>query len=223
MQQLYGLGPEAVTLALMAATRQIAALRAQGAPSATAVHPSTPSGQIPVDAKPNAPPRRRSRRGAKNGHPGHHRDQPLDIHRRLEHRCRVCPECGGPLQRCERRRTRIIEDLPEGIHAEVTEHTIWRDYCPRCKKDVEPVVGDAWSKATFGHRLVCYYLIDRGRGSPVLKKFFDTVFEGVLLPDFWAAYNAVEAAVSRVSVNTWRSILQGTVFASRCGVSGLRP
>jgi len=77
----------------------------------------------------------------------------------------------------------------------VTEHTIWRDYCPRCKKDVEPVVGDAWSKATFGHRLVCYYLIDRGRGSPVLKKFFDTVFEGVLLPDFWVAYNAVEAAV----------------------------
>jgi transposase len=275
VQQLYGLGPEAVTLALMAATRQIAALR-----TPAAVHPSTPSGQIPVYAKPNAPRRRRCRRGAKNGHPGYHRDQPVEIHRRQEHRCPVCPDCGGPLQRCERRRTRLIEDLPEGIHTEVTEHTLWRDYCPRCQKDVEPVVADALPKATFGHRLVCftawlhyglgvtiahivaivghhlhtvlsagaligqwqrlgeilsvwydqigeeaqhsatlhadetgwrlsgrtcwlwcfanpqlcYYLIDRCRGSPVLKKFFTTVFEGVLITDFWAAYNAVEAA-----------------------------
>jgi len=29
-------------------------------------------------------------------------------------------------------------------------------------------------------------------------------------------------AVSRVSANTWRSILEGTVFASRLGISGFR-
>jgi len=281
VQQLYALGPEAVTLALMAATRQIASLRAKVETPAAAADPSAPSGQIPVYTKPNAPKRRRCRRGAKPGHPGSHRDPPGEIHRRQEHRCPVCPECGGPLQRCQRSRTRIIEDLPEGIHTEVTEHTIWRDYCPHCQKDVEPVVPDALPKATFGHRLVCftawlhyglgvtiahilaivghhlhtvlsagallgqwqrlgeillawyeqigeqakhsatlhadetgwrvsgrthwlwcfanaqvcYYLIDRCRGSPVLKKFFDTVFEGVLITDFWAAYNAVEAAL----------------------------
>lgn len=280
VQRLYGLGPEAVTLAVMAATRQIVSLRAKVDQPATTVHPSTPSGQIPVYAKPNAPRRRRSKRGAKNGHPGHHRDKPIEIHRRREHRCPVCPQCGGPLQRCDRKRMRIIEDLPEDLHAEVTEHAIWRDYCPTCKKDVEPVVVEALPKATFGHRLVCftawlhyglgvtvahiaaivghhlhtvlsagaligqwhrlgeiltvwyeqigeeakhsatlhadetgwrlsgrthwlwcfanpqvcYYLIDRCRGSPVLKRFFDTVFEGVLITDFWAAYNAVEAA-----------------------------
>jgi len=38
VQQLYGLGPEAVTLALMAATRQIASLRAKVDSPAAAAH-----------------------------------------------------------------------------------------------------------------------------------------------------------------------------------------
>ena len=92
VQQLYTLGPEAVTLALMAATRQIASLRAKVDAPVAAVSPSTPSGQIPVYAKPNAPKRRRSGRGAKNGHPGYHRDRPQEVHRRQEHRCPVCPD-----------------------------------------------------------------------------------------------------------------------------------
>ncbi len=39
-----------------------------------------------------------------------------------------------------------------------------------------------------------YYLIDRCRGSPVLKKFFKKEFAGVLVSDFWGAYNAVVCA-----------------------------
>jgi transposase len=39
-----------------------------------------------------------------------------------------------------------------------------------------------------------YYMIDRSRGGPALKKFFRTEFAGVLVTDFWAAYNAVVAA-----------------------------
>ncbi len=50
-------------------------------------------------------------------------------------------------------RTRYIEDIPE-IQPEVTEHTIHRDWCPKCKKRVEPVVPDALPKATLGHRVV---------------------------------------------------------------------
>jgi transposase len=278
-QQLYALGPEAVTMALMAAAGRIAFLQSKLDPDP--IHPSTPSGQVPVYTKPNKPKNRRSRRGAKVGHPGHHREPPDHIDRQVEHRCPVCPECGGPLQRCQRQRTRIMEDIPEGIHSEVTEHTIWRDYCPQCKKHVEPVVAEALPKATLGHRLVCftawlhyglgvtiahiiaivghhlhtelsagglmdlwyrlgeilsrwydqiadearhsatlhadetgwrvsgrthwlwcftnprvcYYLIDRSRGSPALQKFFTEVFEGVLITDFWAPYNAVEAAL----------------------------
>ena len=36
----------------------------------------------------------------------------------------------------------------------VTEHTICRDYCPKCKKHVEPVVPDALPHATIGHHLI---------------------------------------------------------------------
>jgi transposase len=39
-----------------------------------------------------------------------------------------------------------------------------------------------------------YYMIDRSRGSPALKKFFKKEFAGVLVTDFWSAYNAVVAA-----------------------------
>jgi len=39
-----------------------------------------------------------------------------------------------------------------------------------------------------------YYLIDRCRGSPTLKKFFKREFAGVLVSDFWGAYNAVVCA-----------------------------
>jgi transposase len=41
---------------------------------------------------------------------------------------------------------------------------------------------------------VTYYMIDRRRGSPALKRFFKKEFAGVLVTDFWAAYNAVACA-----------------------------
>lgn len=39
-----------------------------------------------------------------------------------------------------------------------------------------------------------YYMIDRSRGSPALKRFFKDAFAGVLVTDFWGAYNAVVCA-----------------------------
>jgi len=39
-----------------------------------------------------------------------------------------------------------------------------------------------------------YYMIDRSRGSPALKRFFKKEYAGVLVTDFWAAYNAVVCA-----------------------------
>jgi hypothetical protein len=233
----------------------------------------------PVYTKPNAPGgRRRKRPGARDGHPGYRRPTPARIDEHRAHRLTVCPCCGGPLQRCRRTRTRLIEDLPENLQSVVSEHTIHRDYCPQCKKHVEPVVPDALPNATFGHRLVsfaswchyglgvtldqlidilqfhlqtklsagglsaawqrladiltpwyqqladqaraaaylhadetgwrvqgqtcwlwcfangqvCYYLIDRCRGSPVLQRFFGDAFDGILLHDFWAAYEAID-------------------------------
>src|SRR5512142_848869 len=41
---------------------------------------------------------------------------------------------------------------------------------------------------------VTYYMIDRRRGSPALKRVFKKEFAGVLVTDFWGAYNAVVCA-----------------------------
>lgn len=273
-RRLYRFGPEAVALALLAASKRIAEL--QGPSGNHQPSPSTPSGMVPVYTKPNTSGRRK-KPGAKKGHPGHRRKAPARVDRHQTHRLKRCPGCGGPLQRCERTPTRTIEDIPQEIHPVVTEHTIHRDYCPQCKKHVQPVVPDAMPGATLGHQVialtawlhyglgitihqivdilgyhlqttltpsglidawrrlaevlnswyeqiseeakksahlhgdetgwrvkgvtywlwcfantrVCYYMIDRCRGSPALQKFFTDVFEGVLITDFWAAYLAV--------------------------------
>jgi len=141
--RLAELGPEAVRLVLLAANARLAKLQTQ-TPA-----PSTPSAIIPVYQKP-ATPRRRKEPGARNGHEGARRKTPGRIDARVEHRVEVCPCRGGPVQRCKRTRTRIIEDIPKEITPVVTEHTIHRDYCPACKKHVEPVVPDAMPNATLG-------------------------------------------------------------------------
>ena len=43
----------------------------------------------------------------------------------------------------------------------------------------------------FANHQVCYYMVDRSRGSPALQKFFTDEFEGVLITDFWSAYESV--------------------------------
>jgi len=44
----------------------------------------------------------------------------------------------------------------------------------------------------FGCRYWSYYVIDRRRGTTVVNRVIGKVFEGVLLVDFWGAYNAIE-------------------------------
>ena len=67
-----------------------------------------------------------------------------------------CPDCGGKLKRCQTTRTRYIEDIPADLKAEVVEHTIHRDWCPQCKKRVEPAVPDALPNSTLGHRVLAH-------------------------------------------------------------------
>jgi len=157
-RQLSRRGPEAVAWMLLALAKHIAEQNArlaegQASSVASATSPATPSGMIPVYEKP-ATPKRRKRPGARNGHPGARRARPTKIDRREEHRLKCCPHCAGPVQRGRRTRTRIIEDIPEEITPVVTEHTLHRDYCPNCKKDVEPVILDAMPGATLGHSVV---------------------------------------------------------------------
>jgi transposase len=46
-----------------------------------------------------------------------------------------------------------------------------------------------WAFAT---RQYCYYLIDPRRGAAVVKRVLGTLFAGILITDFWGAYNAIE-------------------------------
>jgi hypothetical protein len=41
----------------------------------------------------------------------------------------------------------------------------------------------------FVSKKLCYYVIDRSRGSPVVQEIFGTIFKGILICDFWGAYN----------------------------------
>lgn len=45
----------------------------------------------------------------------------------------------------------------------------------------------------FTTREFCYYLISRGRGSPVVKQVLGILFDGILICDFWGAYNKITA------------------------------
>jgi transposase len=248
-----------------------------------------PSGVVPPYAKPSAGSRRK-KPGAWAGHPGVWRPRPDRIDHYQTHQLAACPDCGGTLTRTGRKRTRIVEDIPDNLKPEVTEHTIHRDWCRRCKKQVEPRVPDALSGCTLGNRTValaawlhyglgvttsqivavfnqhlklkiseggltqmwhrladvlgpwyealhrhcldagvlhadetgwrvngqtwwlwCFatadatcYLIDESRGHPALEEFFVAEFAGVLVSDFWAAYDAV----GRTRQKCWPHLLR---------------
>ena len=50
----------------------------------------------------------------------------------------------------------------------------------------------------FATKRATFYLIDKCRGSPVLQEFFAQEFAGVLITDFWGAYNRLNAALRQV-------------------------
>ena len=272
-------GEEAIVFALLTMAQMLARQQAQAAATSHQA-PCTPSGMKPPYQKPTASARGKKKPGRKNGHPGSRREKPERIDRHVAHRAKVCPDCGGPVKRCAETRTRYIEDIPDNLQSEVTEHTIHRDWCPNCKKKVEPAVTEAMPNATLGnrtlvlsawlhyglgttlaqlvdvfnfhlalkltpggliqmwHRLarivvlwheeiqrqalesavlhgdetgwrvngkthwlwcfatedVSFFMIDRSRGSPALLKMFTQEFDGTLVTDFWAAYNALACA-----------------------------
>jgi len=45
----------------------------------------------------------------------------------------------------------------------------------------------------FTTKELCYYLITKSRGSPVLKEVLGAAFKGILICDFWGAYNKISA------------------------------
>jgi len=147
-ERIVSQGEEAAVFALLELAHMLA--RAEGK-CASVSSPATPSGMIPQHQKP-ATKKRKKKPGRKEGHPGSRRQIPDRVDHRKSHRAPCCPHCAGKLQRCAATRTRYTEDIPAGIQSEVTEHTLHRDYCPRCKKHVEPRIPDALPGSTIGNR-----------------------------------------------------------------------
>ena len=74
------------------------------------------------------------------------------------------------------------ESLAEAIRQSAVLHadeTGWR---------VEGTTHWLWC---FTDQQTTFYMIDRSRGSPALLKLFQETFDGILVTDFWAAYDAV--------------------------------
>lgn len=144
--KIYRQGRAAVIFALLELTKQLAEARCPQSPL------STPSGMIPPYKKPPAKPRQKQP-GAKQGHRGSRRPAPERIDRQETHQLPCCPDCGGRLKPTGDTRTRYIEEIPD-VEPEVTEHTIHSDWCPQCKKRVEPKVPDALPNSTLGNRVL---------------------------------------------------------------------
>ena len=148
-REIYAQGEEAVVFALLEQAKMLA--ERQAAQAATSYQsPATPSGMKPPFAKLTVS-RRRKKPGRKAGHRGSRRATPARIDAQETHRAEVCPDCGGPLHRCAETRTRYTEDIP-AVQPVVTAHTIHRDWCPTCRKKVEPKVTTALPGSTLGNR-----------------------------------------------------------------------
>jgi transposase len=292
-EQIYEQGKEAVVFALLQLAKMAAEQKPNNLMAAIAADPSTPSSQKPVFVKPNKDDKKRGKRpGRKKGHEGSRRQQPQRIDRTVEHRADCCPDCGGKLKKCSGTRQRMVEDVPEAVRVETVKHIIHRDWCPNCRKAVEPVVTEALPNSSIGngivvlsawlhyalgntisqilavfnfhlqfkmsagglvqmwHRLMdiffawykeimkniqkagvlhgdetgwrvngkthwlwCFtsktatiFTIERSRGSPVVLKFIKECFDGVLVSDFWYAYNVLTCAKQKCLVHLLREL-----------------
>lgn len=114
--------------------------------------PTTPSGMTPVYLKPSCQ-KRRKPPGRKKGHPGAARPRPSHIDQYQEHTLERCPDCQTPLGEPLDGYKRYTEDLPP-VQPTVTEHTVYRYWCSRCKRIVSAPVTDALPQALIGLRLV---------------------------------------------------------------------
>jgi transposase len=148
VREFLGGDPECLVFTLLALQQRLAE-------STQSVGPNTPSAAIPPYAKPAAKPGRRQgkkKRGGQPGHPGRTRPLLPDPDRMREHQLACCPDCRGPLEQTGETRSRRSEDIPDDLKPVITEDTLHRDYCPKCRKRVEPKLPDVLPRCTLGNR-----------------------------------------------------------------------
>ena len=119
---------------------------------------NTPSSAVPPYEKPtaSAKSKKNRQRGGQPGHQGRSRHRPIEPDRTREHRLKHCPDCGMQLRPTSEVRERLSEDIPENLKPVVTKDILHRDYCPGCKKRVEPKPPDVLPKCTLGNRTLVF-------------------------------------------------------------------
>jgi len=168
--ELLLMGSQAARVVMLATNRRLLDIERMHA-DASAHGPHTPSGSIPPYLKPKAGasdaadttahsptsiPTPKLKPGGQKGHAGSRRASPVEVTREVVIPAQeLCPTCKGPLNppMTGRSRTRNYEDIPKSIDVETIKATIPRQYCPCCKKEVEPPVVDVLPRAMIGHRL----------------------------------------------------------------------
>lgn len=154
-ERIYEQGKEAVVFALLQLAQMSVQSKPQSPQAASGSDPSTPSSQKPVFTKANKSNRKSTKRsGRKKGHTGARRQRPQRIDYTVEHRADRCPDCGKPLKKCSGFRDRYIEDIPDNVQVKIVRHVIHRDWCPDCRKAVEPVITEALPRSTFGNGIL---------------------------------------------------------------------
>jgi transposase len=110
----------------------------------------------PSFVKPNRPPRKTPQvpRRARAKEHNHGRKRAAVVTRRVEHRSAQCGECGYPLRKGRVAWRREVIDLPPPQAAEVTEHVVWKGYCPRCERWEYAHAEAGVGRRRFGPRLM---------------------------------------------------------------------
>ena len=273
--------------ALTAAEERIAELEVgrRGAPSFVRANKAKRDGPIA--------PRRKRGKGQNHGRP-----RAEAVTRREEHHIEWCPECNCKLCKGQEAWRREVIELPPPPAVEVTEHVVFKGYCPRCGAwryaeshgvgevvgqrrfgarlmvligylseslrlpnraiqsylqtihglklsvgaivelrhglagQLEPVAeelkaqmrgsgivhadetgwredgqnGYVWGFSTPGEEGLRCYLYDRSRGQQVVERVLGEAFQGVLVSDFYGAYNVYRGRHQRCWVHLLRDL-----------------
>jgi hypothetical protein len=140
----------------------------------------------PGFVKPNKPKREGSKAPRRKRAAEHNHGRPRSevITRREEHHVGQCPECGTKLRREQQAWEREAVDIPPPPAVEVTEHVVYKGYCPRCgqwhhaKADLtDTIVG----QRRFGPRLIALvgYLFEELRMTVLKAQVYLKTVHGV--------------------------------------------
>lgn len=106
---------------------------------------------------------KKSRRGAKKGHPGKGRKRPeeIDIWKRVY--VTHCPICQNKVKRSQKTNIHIVEDIPslDNLETEVTSYDVEEQWCPGCKKWVRGVPAGVIPNSRIGLNLIVYAMIQK--------------------------------------------------------------